>query len=373
MKVEEKQQFAQVPEELNEGASKNLQTLNTKNVTRITSNDPITTSILVSQTIWPSTHANNRPGTVILLPLDKWQIGLASVDLVHHPNNGPVMYYDHKEVPIDVLNEIHRLNPKGNVENIEIMVVGAAPEKVDDQLEEFRIEKIPFESSAEFAAEIDEQYANITNSEYPSSVIIVSEEEEAKDYSLIASNWIAHMQEPILYVKKNEIPEETIKALEKRNNNANLYLLGPEKILSIELEEKLREYGKVTRISGDDPITTSVAFAKFKDERTGFGWGINEPGRGISFISTANSDQAIPAAPFSHLGKHAPLLWLENGEITEELYQFLALIKPTFTEDPTTGPYNHGYLVGTVQEVSFQTQGIIDDKLEIVPESGSGH
>lgn len=373
MKVEEKQQFAQAPEEINELASWNLQTLNTKNVTRITSNDPVTTSILVSQTIWPSTHANNRPGTVILLPLDKWQIGLASVDLVHHPNNGPIMYYDHNEVPVDVLNEVTRLKPKGNVEDTQIMIVGDAPEKVYSQLEEFNIEKISFESSAGFAAEIDERYATITNSEYPNSIIIVSEEEEAKDYSLIASNWIAHMQEPILYVKKDGLPDETIKALEKRNKNANLYLLGPEKILSKEIEEKLRAYGEVKRISGEEPVSTSVAFAKFKDEKNGFGWGVSEPGRGVSLISTANSDQAIPAAPFSHLGKHAPLLWLENGELTEELYEFLALIKPTFHDDPTKGPYNHAYLVGTVQEVSFQTQGIIDDKLEIVSESGHGH
>ncbi|MDP4552324.1 cell wall-binding repeat-containing protein [Alkalihalobacillus macyae] len=373
MKVEEKQQFAQAPNELNELASWNLQTLNTKNVTRITSNDPVTTSIIVSQMIWPSTHPNNRPGTVILLPLDKWQIGLASVDLVHHPNNGPVMYYDHKEVPVDVLDELNRLKPKGNVENTQVMIVGDAPEKVYSQLEEFKIEKMPFESSAGFAAEVDERYATITNSEYPNSIIIVSEEEEAKDYSLIASNWIAHMQEPILYVKKDAIPDETKRALEKRNNNATLYLLGPEKILSKELEGKLRDYGEVKRISGGDPVSTSVAFAKFKDERTGFGWGISKSGRGISLISTANSDQAIPAAPFAHLGKHAPLLWLDTGELTEELYQFLALIKPTFTDDPTTGPYNHAYLVGTVQEVSFQTQGIIDDKLEIVPESGHGH
>ncbi|WP_270179804.1 cell wall-binding repeat-containing protein [Alkalihalobacillus sp. CinArs1] len=373
MKVEEKKQFAHAPEELNELASWNLQTLNTKNVTRLASNDPVTTSILVSQTIWPSTHANNRPGTVILLPLDKWQIGLASVDLVHHPNNGPVMYYDHKELPVDVLNEVNRLKPKGNVEETQIMVVGDAPEKVYSQLEEYKVEKIPFTSSAGFAAEIDERYVTITNSEYPKSIIIVSEEEEAKDYSLIASNWIAHMQEPILYVKNDSIPDETKRALAKRNHDAHLYLLGPEKVLSRELEEQLTEFGKVNRIAGDDPVSTSVAFAKFKDEQTGFGWGGSEPGRGISLISSAHSDQAIPAAPFSHLGKHAPLLWLENGELTEELYNFLALIKPTFQDDPTTGPYNHAYLIGTVQEVSFQTQGIIDDKLEIVSESGRGH
>ena len=77
-------QFASPPSELNQNANKNIKTLNTKNITRIDTNDLIETAIYVSQTIFPATHKENQPGTVILAPLENWQIGLASGSLVHH-------------------------------------------------------------------------------------------------------------------------------------------------------------------------------------------------------------------------------------------------------------------------------------------------
>lgn len=39
------------------------------------------------------------------------------------------------------------------------------------------------------------------------------------------------------------------------------------------MEKELSKYGKVTRISGETPVENSIAFAKFKDEKTKFGWG----------------------------------------------------------------------------------------------------
>lgn len=42
--------------------------------------------------------------------------------------------------------------------------------------------------------------------------------------------------------------------------------------------------------------------------------------------------------------------------------QFLDRLKSTFTDNPTVSPYNHGFLLGTVNSISYQTQGIIDEK-----------
>lgn len=54
----------------------------------------------------------------------------------------------------------------------------------------------------------------------------------------------------------------------------------------------------------------------------------------ISNISSKTPELAIAASPFSHRGKRAPLIWLENGQVTEPIYNFLAVIKPTFKNDP---------------------------------------
>lgn len=370
--MDKEDKFANPPTELNQNADKNLKTMNTKNITRLNSNDPIETAVLVSQTIFPATHKENQPGTVILVPLDNWQVGLASSDLIHHPNNGPILFMNKDEIPQATMDEIKRLNPIGNSEGTQVMVMGDANTNILDALDGYKVETIDGTDPSEFAAQVDKKYAEVSGGEYPNSVIIVSSDDEAKLFSLSATNWIAHMPEPVLFVSKDEIPDATIKSLKERKN-ANIYLLGPEAVISNQVENDLGEYGKVTRIEGKDAISTSIEFAKFKDKSTKFGWGLTEPGHGVSFISTESPELAIAAAPFSHLGKHAPLIWLDKGNLSETIYQFLASIKPTFKDDPTSGPYNHGFIIGTQKEIPFAIQGILDEKLEIVQESGKGH
>ncbi|MGO4886542.1 cell wall-binding repeat-containing protein [Anaerobacillus sp. MEB173] len=358
------------PKEFNENATNNLLHLSTKNITRINEDDPIRFSIMVSQTIWPATHKENQPGTVILAPQGQWQVALASVNLIHHPNDGPVLLFEGNNLNDLVINEIHRLQPKGNIEGTQIMVMG---ELADDQLnslnQDFEVKQITSEDPAAFARDLDQIYSEITGS-VPQGVIIGSSEEKAIPYTLPAGNWISHMEEPLLYVSAGDIPESTKEALEKRNGEANIYVLGPESIISEDLVNQLQEYGNVTRITGENPVEVSIQFAKFKDEQTNFGWGIDSPGHGLVFVSTTTPELAIAGAPFAHLGKHAPMVLLENGELTTEVYQYLGSLKPTFKDEPTEGPYNHGYVLGSEDIISYRTQGVIDEKLEIVSEKG---
>lgn len=218
---------------------------------------------------------------------------------------------------------------------------------------------------AEFGRNSDQKYTDITG-EVQKNVIVISGDNNNKLYSLPALSWVSHMPEPPLFVRENEIPQATKDALKKRNAKANIYIIGPEKVVSKQVEDQLKQYGKVTRISGDTPVANSIAFAVYKDKETGFGWGITEPGHGLALVSTSTPNLALVAGPFAHKGKHAPMILLDNGQLTKELYSFLAKIKPTFEKDPTTGPYNHAYLIGNFNKISFQTQGILDERLEIV-------
>jgi putative cell wall-binding protein len=369
---EKLKEFAMAPEQMNENAQENRLTANTKNTTRLDTQDPIEASILMSQTIWPATHQENQPGAVILVPKDNWQVGLAAADLIHNPTDGPMLLTDKNELSAKMLNEIKRLNPKGTSDGTQVMIMGDISENVAKQLADYKVETIGGTDPAEFAAAVDKKYAEIAGGEFPKGVVIVSAEEDAKAYSIPAINWISHMPEPILYVTKDGIPDATKQALQERDD-ANVYILGPESIVSKEIETELGDYGKITRIAGEDPVANSIEFAKFRDEDNAFGWGLTEPGHGVSFISSATPELAIAGAPFSHRGKHAPLIWLEKGQVTEPVYNFLAAIKPTFKDDPTTGPYNHGFLIGGQESIPFESQGIIDDKLEIVQEDGAGH
>ncbi len=110
---EMQEKFAATPTDFNNQASMNLKIESTKNVTRISEDDVINTATLVSQTFWPATHMDNQPGTVILVPDDQWQISMVSADIIHHPNNGPILFTKKDSIPQETMNEIERLMPMG--------------------------------------------------------------------------------------------------------------------------------------------------------------------------------------------------------------------------------------------------------------------
>lgn len=211
------------PEQMNENAQENLLVANTKNTTRLDTQDPIEASILMSQTILPATHQENQPGAVILVPNDNWQVGLVAADLIHNPTDGPMLLTDKNELSAQTLNEIKRLNPKGTSDGVQVMVMGDISENVVKQLTNYKVETIAGTDPAEFAAAIDKKYAEISGGEYPKGVVIVSAEEDAKAYSLPAINWISHMPEPVLYVTKDGIPETTKRHCKKEKNQMYIF------------------------------------------------------------------------------------------------------------------------------------------------------
>ncbi len=215
-----------------------------------------------------STHKENQPGAVILVPVNEWQLGIASADLIHHPNNGPILFIEKEKVPEMTLKEIKRLNPLGTKDGTQIMVMGDIGAAALEQLKDYKVKQIKETDPAIFAKDVDKEYADITGS-YPNSVIIGSSEEEGRLYTTPAVNWISHMPEPLLYTEKNKVPEATIEALKMRKDKANIYVLGPEKIISKEVEKRVKsKYGKVTRISGETPVEKFYCICKeFKESK----------------------------------------------------------------------------------------------------------
>ncbi|MNN30591.1 putative cell wall binding repeat 2 [compost metagenome] len=171
--------------------------------------------------------------------MSNWQIAAASTDLIHHPSNGPVLFFDKESVPSVTLEELKRLNPigaEGN-EDIQIVIVGPVASSVEEQLNtlDMKIDKIEGDEPAAIAQAIDAYYAKAAG-ELPQAVIVGSM--DSPEYTLPAVNWIAHMPEPLLYVKKNEIPAATVEALNKREGKATIYVLGPDSVISSKVEEE---------------------------------------------------------------------------------------------------------------------------------------
>ncbi|MBA4535914.1 cell wall-binding repeat-containing protein [Bacillus aquiflavi] len=358
-----KKTFTEPPKKINPNATSYLYTDNTKNTTRINSNTVIDEAVIVSQMMWPATHEGNQPEIVILAPVEKWQTSLSASNLIHHPYNGTLLFINETNIPEKTLQEITRLNPKGSKDGTKIILIGEVSEEVLEALSMYNYIQLFGEDPAHSAQIIDEFYAQLTDS-YPENIIIVSSDNKAKLYSIPAMGWSAYMPDPILFVSKDVLPKETITALKQRKK-ANIYILGPEKIISKQVEEELTKYGNVVRIFGETPVTNAIQFATFKDQKTGFGWGITESSHAISFVSTKTPDLAFGAAAFSHIGKHAPIILLQEGQLTDDVYNFLADIKPIIRKDSPKQYYNHGFLFGTMNNIPHETQGIVDDKLEI--------
>ncbi|MNC11603.1 putative cell wall binding repeat 2 [compost metagenome] len=343
----------------------------TKNTTRINTSDPAQAAVLVSRTLWTAETENNRPSSVVLTDVSNWQIAAASTDLIHHPSNGPVLFFDKESVPSVTLEELKRLKPLGaeGNDNIQIVIVGPVAASVEEQLNtlDMKIDKIEGDEPAAIAQAIDAYYAKAAG-ELPQAVIVGSM--DSPEYTLPAVNWIAHMPEPLLYVKKNEIPAATVEALNKRDGKATIYVLGPDSVISSKVEDELKTYGSVTRIAGDNPYENAIAFARYKDTNNDFGWGITTAGHNFSFLTTDSTMLAIAAAPFSHLGKHAPLIFTEKDGLPNSVMDYLMNVQPKFQKSPAEGPYNHAWITGGNGAVSAAAQSEIDDMLEISPVSG---
>ena len=58
--------------------------------------------------------------------------------------------------------------------------------------------------------------------------------------------------------------------------------------------------------------------------KTKFGWGFKSR-HGMSFVSNKTPDLAVAGASFSHMGKHAPVIFLEEGKASQPVYDDLLL------------------------------------------------
>jgi hypothetical protein len=190
------------------------------------------------------------------------------------------------------------------------------------------------------------------------------------EYAMPAAGWAAKSGDPVLWVDANAIPRQTIAAL-KTHGKPGIYVLGPPAAVSDAVVKQLGRYGKVTRIEGSDPVTSSIAFARYHDGR--FGWGVTDPGHGLVFANTRYPQDAAAAAPLSASGTYGPLLVLTDaGVLPVPLQNYLLDIQPGYNTDPVRGVYSHGWMIGDESSVSAAVQARIDTLLEIQPVDTKG-
>lgn len=330
----------------------------TRNTSRIDGSSPTADAAEVALATHPGSEDAKPIEAVVVVPAQDWQAGVAASVLAGDPLRAPVLLGEPGTVPDETADALDALDPRGGPGPGDAAVYTLGDVEVPDGLS---ASDIGGDNPAARAANVDKLRARLTGVE-PAAVLVVSDSDPA--FAMPAAAWAARSGDPVLFVGKDDVPAETNAALERHKGSA-VYLLGPESVASAQVLRGLqRSSPNVTRISGDDPVTNAIAFARFSD--AGFGWGITDPGHGIVIANSERPSDAGAAASLSASGTYGPLL-LTNSATTlpGPLRDFLLSIKPGYTEDPTRALYNRVWLVGDEETISGSLQGQIDELAEL--------
>ena len=333
----------------------------TKNTTRVGGADPAADAAAVAQAVYPSASRDTRPEVVSLVDADDWRSAISAAQLMSQPLRAPVLLSVDGELPDAVAATLDALKPTGAAKagDAQLIRVGAGAAPAPDGLDSTDVSGSDY---ATVAAGVDRVHASAAGK--PSAAVIVAPADRPA-FAMPAAGYAAKAGVPVLWATKDALPAATKSAIKRRKDPA-IYVLGPAEAISEAVVKQLEDLGDVQRVSGPDPVTNAIAFARFADGR--FGWNVVDPGHGLVFASSERPADAAAAAALSASGTYGPLLLLTDGQtLPKPLEDYLLDIQPGYDKDPVRGVYNHGWMIGDGDAIAVPVQGRIDALLEIQP------
>ena len=353
--------------------------LNTVNTTRIGSDDPVETAVAVSQIVYPATEAENTPGAVILARRDRMAEAMLAVSRVSHfPVNAPLLYVEAEGVPELTRDELLRVKPEGVAMdgNTQVYLVGDIGETVRGEVAAlgYRVRALTAEDPVALSEVLDDWTSTLHGDH--KNVVVVANLDQLEP-AIPSAFWNAHAGDGLVFVTDEGIPDTTRRILQRRAHGPWLYLFGDESVISDEIARELAQYGAVTRIPESDPIEASSFFADFGDsgEDWGFwvdksvrdfGWDNGDAGRNAIFVTLSGPGgwaNALSATTLSHMGKHAPVLIVNQNGVPTVIEDYLRHIKP-YPTAPREQLVNHGWIIGGEGTISWENQARLDLLLE---------
>src|SRR4051794_9570943 len=339
----------------------------TKNTTRVAGGDAIADAAAIALATYPARTPETRPAAVILAEARDWHTGLAASVLAAKPIGAPVLFADGDNLPDASKAALDALQPTGSKQ-----AGGAQVIRVNTKapVEGFKTTDVSGASPAALAAAVDRLQTAAAGT--ASGAGVVASQDRPED-AMPAAGWAAKSGGPLLWGTSSGIPPETMTAI-KAHKSAAIYVLGPADAVPDSVLTSLEKLGKVKRVSGPDPVSNAIAFARFKDGD--FGWYVVDPGHGLVFANTRRPQDAAAAAPLSASGTYGPLLLVSDaGVLPAPLQDYLLDIQPGYdqTTDPVRGVYNHGWIIGDESAVAAAVQARIDTLLEITAVDTGAH
>jgi len=335
-------------------------TFATKNTTRIGGADAIADAAAAARAVYTGGSRITRPQAVVLADDADWRVGLAASVLMSSPIRAPLLFaHGADKLPPATQNALAALAPTGSKDagGAQVIRVGDVPE-----LEGTKTTDLRGDGAFALARAIDAFQAAARGTTSDRVVVVGA---DAPEYAMPAAAWAAKAGDPILFARRDSIPEDTRAAI-AAHQQPKIYVLGPTSAVGDKAMAQLKKLGSVTRITGATPAASSVAFARFVDGA--FGWGVVDPGHGFVFADAKRPGDAAAAAPLSASGTYGPLLVTDDpARLPAALSGYLLDVQPGYTRDPVRGVYNHGWIIGDEGAFSTAVQSQIDALLEIVP------
>ncbi|MGZ8632717.1 MAG: cell wall-binding repeat-containing protein [Solirubrobacteraceae bacterium] len=331
--------------------------LATKNTTRIGGADAIANAAGVARAVFPATMPQNRPGAVALIDARDWRAGIAAAILASTPVRAAILLSNGPDLPPASRDALAALRPLGAK-----AAGGAQLVRVGDVARPPGVRTTDIAGRDPFAlARALDAFQAAARGRSSDRVLVVSADDPA--FAMPAAAWAAKAGDPVLFVHRNSLPQETKAAL-LAHDRPRIYVLGPPAAVNANVVTALKKFGTVTRLGADNPIDNAIAFARYSDPT--FGWGVIDPGHGLVFARSDRPLDAAAASPLSVSGSYGPLLLLATATgLDGAVGQYLLDIQPGYTRDPVRGVYNHGWIVGDDRTISVATQARIDSLLEI--------
>jgi hypothetical protein len=330
----------------------------TRNTTRVAGSDPVTDAAGVASALFPSSEAATRPPAVVVVDKDNWQGIIAAGVLSGAPIRAPVLLSSGDSLPAVTAQTLFRLAPKGITvpAKTQAVLVGdkvPPPDKLKSTV-------IKGTDPYALAASVD-RFASVARGKASPDVVVASG--ERPEFAMPAAAWAARSGDAVLFTQRDTLPAATTNAL-KQHEKPRIWLLGPESVISKNVETQLKKLGKVTRVGADTAVDNAIAFARFKKT-----WAAVVPGQNLTVANQSRPGDAAAAAGLGANGVFAPLLLTDKAApLPRTLEAYFLDVQPGFEGgDPSQGVYNHVWILGGGDAVAPASQDRLDAAAALVP------
>ncbi len=274
------------------------------------------------------------------------------------PVRAPLLYGEAEAVPDATAEALKQLQPQGGAASGGDAVLAVGKVKVPDGMS---MAKLAGGDAASEAAAIARLRDRLAGSK-PEALLLASSTEPA--FAAPAAAYAARSGDPVLFTEAKALPQPTVAAI-KRDKGVPVYALGPGSAISGKVLKEVEKLGAtVKRISGDNPVSSAISFARYEDRK--FGWHVSDPGHGFVLVRSDLPLEAAAAAPLSASGTWGPLLLTDSADtLPSELRGYFLDVKPGYTTDPTRAFYNHVWIVGDTGQISVEQQAEVNEVAEL--------